>query len=241
MILFHLILPFIGIFMTAYFNWRVKRFMVLHCPRNRMSCIGLFKRNVLNIRQTLSLFYTCCLSCVVGAVLQIVFILEKDTFSQTSRFWIWNIKELFFNDVWFLVFPFLLEVPSNIPDGSKSRGFYVSKPALEPRRLGPRFITHPTPIFDASNLTVLRTRQPAVKDKMRLGPRKIQNSYPILSLSIPNTHQKYTQKEYNCTVYCKNQRMISRTWSIFIDWSVNWDIKMLGFFLTFRLELPTKK
>ena len=43
---------FLGIFFPCYFLTRVYRFLRRLCPNNRMSCIGVYKRNVLNLIQT---------------------------------------------------------------------------------------------------------------------------------------------------------------------------------------------
>ena len=212
LILFHSIVPLLYILIAAYLNWKVKKFMEKHCPRNRMSCIGLFKRNVLTFKQTSSLFHICCFSSLVAAGLQILFILENDAFSRTSRFWIWNIKELIFNDGWFFAFC-LIEVPSYTVGEERSQCFYVTKPAaLEPRRT-----THSELLFNVSQTTVLGTKTQGYKTNSQHAPflvvdvplfKQLQNKSP--TTHVPRSPQNNPKKAYHCTIYCKNHGVLSR-------------------------------
>ena len=115
-----------------YLAWRVKRFLRGHCPGQKMSCIGKYKRNVINFKQTI--FWLLCWQ--VNLLLDFPFqsFLEADqVLSKQSKFFIWTTKGVFMNEC-----SIFLGLASEVPD-TKSRlvrpgSFYVRSPVLEPRR-----------------------------------------------------------------------------------------------------------
>lgn len=196
--------------MTTYLNWKVTRFISLHCPRKRMSCIGLFKRNVLTFKQTSRLFYILCFGSFFGAAMQMLFVIEQDSFSQNSRFWMWNIKEVIFNDGYFLCLPFCLDIPPDSTNTKKKIGFFVTSPTFEPRRLAWQDNKQPK-----TNSNVLLAPESSTQDfnfSMSSVPdfdRK-QSKHHTLSLSVPKDPIEYPNKDYQCTLYCKNHGILSR-------------------------------
>ena len=51
--MFRLFFPLLNIFTVIYLRFRVKRFMSELCPRKQMSCIGVYKRNVISLQTTI--------------------------------------------------------------------------------------------------------------------------------------------------------------------------------------------
>ena len=127
---------FLDIFVLCYFSSRVKRFLRRLCPNGRMSCIGFYKRNVINFSQTLYLIFINVLFIVFGLAV-ILFIQEnRYELSKKSIFWIWNINSIVFSEGFhFFCFPFLLKLSPerHIPQKPATQ-FYVRNPIIEPLR-----------------------------------------------------------------------------------------------------------
>ena len=113
--------------------WRVKRFLKGQCPNQKMSCIGKYKRNVINFQQTTywMLFWQ------VSLLLDIPFqsFLEQDqALSKQAKFLIWNAKGVFLNEC-FIFVQLTIKVPSTETKLTQPGQFYVRNPISEPRRL----------------------------------------------------------------------------------------------------------
>ena len=127
---------FLDIFVLCYFPTRVYRFLRRLCPNNRMSCIGVYKRNVLNLTQTFFLICYGVLFIIFGFAV-IVFIQEdRYDLSSKSKFWIWNINGIIFCEgFYFFTFPFLVQPLPKAQILQKSPvEFYSRKPNIEPYR-----------------------------------------------------------------------------------------------------------
>ena len=126
----------LDIFNLFYFNSRVNRFLKGFCPNGRMSCIGLYKRNVINLSQTVYLTFLGVVFIILRMA-SVLFIQENTLeLSKKANFWVWNINEVFSCEgFYFFCFPFMLNV-----EGSKTQApqrptmFYVRKPTIQPRR-----------------------------------------------------------------------------------------------------------
>ena len=122
----------LGFFCFVYFKFKVKHLISGLCPNGRMSCLGKFKRNVINLNQTFwwfmwwCFFMTfCCISIDYG----------DGYLSAKTQFWIWNISGFIGYEGMHLFIPFLLDVPSQGEILTENPEFYVRKPVLEPRLL----------------------------------------------------------------------------------------------------------
>ena len=120
----------IGFFGLVRFKLKVRRFISGLCPNGRMSCVGNFKRNVINLNQTFLGFVWwcfamtfCCISIDYG----------DGYLSAKTQFWIWNLSGFLGYEGMQLFLPFLLDVPSQGSVPSTNPEFYVRKPNLEPR------------------------------------------------------------------------------------------------------------
>ena len=117
---------------TVYNNWRVKMFLSKKCPRNTLSCIGKFKRNVLSFKQTTVWVLFLCFS---GLSSLLVFLLASfilESLSTEQMFWIWNIRSFLCFEGLHFVLPLFLKIPSNV---EITRPFFITKSKrLEPRR-----------------------------------------------------------------------------------------------------------
>ena len=84
---------FLDIFVVLYFSSRVNRFLRRLCPKGRMACIGLYKRNVIDLSETIRLVVVG-LVCILLRMTGILFIQENSfQFSSEASFWIWNFSK----------------------------------------------------------------------------------------------------------------------------------------------------
>ena len=124
------ITPFLVTTFTIYITWRVRRFLKGHCPRGRMSCIGVYRRNVITMKETTRLLYILCLSSFIDAVIQTAFPNLEQIMESRDLFWIWNIKGIAFNEGLFLILPLVLDVPYESEPLTEKASFYVSPPKI---------------------------------------------------------------------------------------------------------------
>ena len=132
--MFRLFFPLLIISIIICLRFRVKRFVSELCPRKQMSCIGVYKRNVISLRTTIQwlMFWN------IGVLLEFAFCtlltVRGDYFSPQTLFWIWNAKDFLLNEGSHFALPLLLEVPNNSLERNKNT-FYARNPGiLEPRR-----------------------------------------------------------------------------------------------------------
>ena len=101
-----------------------------------MSCIGRYRRNVLNLKQTMAWSVFWCLSGVADICLETIFIRYKQEWGEKTVFWIWNMKGVLTNEGFHMLIPLALSIP--IDQDSENLAavhFYVRKPTvLVPRR-----------------------------------------------------------------------------------------------------------
>ena len=127
--------PVIIIIYTTYQWLKVKVFLKGHCPKDRMACMGAYRRNALTFRMTFSLLLWTVSSPLVSAVSSTLSI----RLGGRAQFWVWNITAACVYESFYFTLPFLigLGMPLNSRgDLSPTRtDFYVRKPlVLEPRR-----------------------------------------------------------------------------------------------------------
>ena len=126
---------FIMVFFVFYFYWKSKGILKTYCPHNKMSCIGRYKRNVINYRETTAMTLTFSILGIFDVLLVILY----KNMNLTS----WNVYLLDFV-IWVLLFELISlaltliiwskEIPSYITP-PKSTQFYVRSPlVLTPRR-----------------------------------------------------------------------------------------------------------
>ena len=177
---------FLGIFFPCYFSTRVYRFLKCLCPNNRMSCIGVYKRNVLNLTQTFFLICYGVLFIIFGFAV-IVFIQEdRYDLSSKSKFWIWNINGIIFCEgFYFFTFPFLIQPLPKAQILQKSPvEFYSRKPNIEPYR-------------------------PIVKTVLRGDRREIQGKRETRTINDENSKTKIEKsKLYPVIRYCRSHNNI---------------------------------
>ena len=131
---------FIAIFFLFYFYLRSKRFMNKLCPKKNMSCIVVYPRNLITLKDTakLSLFWS--LFPALDVILVIIFRQFGSVFSPKIVFLANNIIWLFLCDIFNLCVS-LYYLTKDIPCKnvrSTFHNFYVRKPVkLEPRRNEP--------------------------------------------------------------------------------------------------------
>ena len=106
------------------------------CPRKRMSCIGVYKRNVISLQTTMHWLMFWTVAMLLEYTLCTLLTVHGDVFSPQTAFWIWNVKCFLLNEGLHFVLPALLELPDCLERKKMGRNtFYVRKPGiLEPRR-----------------------------------------------------------------------------------------------------------
>jgi hypothetical protein len=129
-------IPVITLVYMKIFTLRVNRFMSGLCPGKKMSCIGIYRRNVIDLNLTLKLSYFFFLNPICYVFLAIATVKYLDnTYSNTTIFWIWSIRGFLF-DMFVFLLPFYFELCEESIDEKRITVFYVRKPptVLEPRR-----------------------------------------------------------------------------------------------------------
>ena len=135
-----LTIVFLGVFVSFYLEWKVKKFTKGICPKGSMSCIGKYKRNLVTMKETKTLF---CLSQTV-LLLQMAFLVSLPKLEKylTAKdiFWIYNsiyligfVIELIYHRQ--VIIPTFEVLSSMSMKPNKKRFFSTKLPTvLEPRR-----------------------------------------------------------------------------------------------------------
>jgi hypothetical protein len=126
----------IDLFFIKYLNWRIDRFLLGFCPGNKMSCIGVFKRNVISFKDTTKMLHILILTAILPTIASRTIFEHLDkTLSSITIYWIWNIRKVLFDMIVFFL-PFSFELPDDTIYKNHTSTFYVRKlaPVLEPRR-----------------------------------------------------------------------------------------------------------
>ena len=189
-VMFAVAFGFIGLVIVKYYNFRVTRFLSGFCPQGRLSCIGVYKRNVISLSDTsnlLIIWYTA--NFVQVAFLYFIANQEK-SHSKKFVFFVWNIKGFIFNEGFNFVLPLSLEIPSEIKPFDATNKFYVRKASVLEPRLRPVL-----KLNDQSNIQV-QTRKDI---KMKL----------LLSIPTPEEDTQHS-KSYRCTTYCEPHKHVAR-------------------------------
>ena len=134
--------PMLIIIWITWHWFSAKRFLAGICPRGRTSCMGKYRRNVLTLGNTYLLLMALSCCRVAGTPLALL----SSQMSPTAQFWIWNISATLWGEGAYLLLPWLLAVPqasspnlqlagpqASSPAALQPTGFYVRKPALQPR------------------------------------------------------------------------------------------------------------
>ena len=150
-----------------------------YCPLGRMNCIGVYRRNVLSLKQTMAWVLLWCGSGIVDICLQAVFIFFKEQWTSETIFWIWNIKGAASNEVLHILIPFALSVPI-AEEKCSAVGFYVQKPSvLLPRRPCQKLLSKPSKKI----LVQQYVEQPNTLEK------KAENSDPLTEICLKESHE----------------------------------------------------
>jgi hypothetical protein len=125
----------IDLFFIKYINWRIDRFLSGFCPGNKMSCIGVYKINVICFKDTTKMLHVLILVGIFLIISRTIFEHLDKTLSPITIFWIWSIYGIMF-DMFVFFLPFSFELPDDTIYEKHTSTFYVRKlpPVLEPRR-----------------------------------------------------------------------------------------------------------
>ena len=133
LVLIWIVFVLLEIIFFKYMEWRVTRFLRGHCPNQRMSCIGKYKRNVINFKQTAYLMLIWQVNLLLDFPFQ-TFLEKEETLSRESKFLIWVAKGIFLNEG-FIFFQLAIKVDNSKTKLVQPGHFYVRPPTLEPRRM----------------------------------------------------------------------------------------------------------
>ena len=133
LVLIWIVFVLLEIIFFKYMEWRVTRFLRGHCPNQRMSCIGKYKRNVINFKQTAYLMLVWQVNLLLDFPFQ-TFLEKEETLSRESKFLIWVAKGIFLNEG-FIFFQLAIKVDNTKTKLVQPGPFYVRPPTLEPRRM----------------------------------------------------------------------------------------------------------
>ena len=116
-------------------NIQIKNFMSKRCPSGKLSSIGCYRRNVLTQKETLYLIIYIQFSSIVTLAVNLLINEFKIQMSNNSVFWLLNAKFIILNDVFFLLLPTIIKIPSQEKVSLETSSFYIRPPVvLEPRR-----------------------------------------------------------------------------------------------------------
>jgi hypothetical protein len=200
--MFNIIIPFLLVVAVALLNMRVKRFLAGHCPRKRMSCIGVYQRNVITYSQTTLLVLCWVLSVFLDALLAFSVEINSQSWSRQMVFWLWNIKGFITNFVDLMLPIVMFVTPHEEIVNSSPVEFYTRKSVtLEPRR--PETIPRrPDQIPRRSKKIPILIRVREAKQNEQPEPRKEPEEPPVLS--IPPSLGRH-QPSPPCLKYCRNR------------------------------------
>ena len=173
LLLFHLFFPLLNISIIIYLRLRVRRFMGDLCPRKQMSCIGVYKRNVISLKTTIVWLIIWDVSALIDCGFQALLSMEpSQVWSREVVFWIWNIKGFLFNEGLHLTLPSFLEIPNSFERQKvRVRVFYARHPgSLEPRRESGEIGTNPQNARKEDKGTQQQKEQP---NSLLLGAREL--------------------------------------------------------------------
>ena len=133
--IFSLIFPCLCEILNRYFSAKVGTFLRGLCPNKRMSCIGKFRRNLIDLVDN-SFYITCwaLYACLDGLLLLLAMTTNSPVFAPENFFFLYNLVTFLFIDIFHgVVIPLRMDLSWNkehIP-----RTFYMhNQSSLEPRR-----------------------------------------------------------------------------------------------------------
>ena len=125
----------IGLFFVYYLNLRVKRFLTGFCPMKKFSCIGVYKRNVISLSQTILWLHVWWFVHFSHMALLQFLTNQEQPYSKEGLFLFWNIKGFLFNEGLTFIIPLVLQIPKTTSPSGNIIQFYVRKPEhLVPER-----------------------------------------------------------------------------------------------------------
>ena len=117
---------------VIYQKYQVSRYMRRLCPNGRMSCVGNFRRNLIDINMTFGWLLWWCFSSLICCI-SVDY--GTNILSVQTQFYIWNTTEFVCYEGFHIALPFLLCLPSQGVERSNNAEFYVREPDYQPRRL----------------------------------------------------------------------------------------------------------
>jgi hypothetical protein len=198
--MFNIILPLLGMVAVTLLNMRVKRFLSGHCPRKRMSCIGVYRRNVITYSQTTPLVLCGCISIFLDALLVFLVELNSQSWSKQRIFWLWNIKGLTMDFVTLMLPIVMFVTPLEEIVNSSPVEFYVRKPvSLEPRR--PSTIPRQADQIQRRPIPIPILVREAKENDQREPPQEPEEP-PALSIPPSSSRRPPSPP---CLKYCRNR------------------------------------
>ena len=121
---------FIGVFTMSYFSWMIRRFLSGHCPDRKYSCIGVYKRNVITLKQTAMWYLLTVATGVIDRAFEFSAFHHQQQFSREAWFLLWTLKGFLIYEGFYFLLPFALTLPQ---DWTEKPFFMTKFDHLEPR------------------------------------------------------------------------------------------------------------
>ena len=130
----HVSLAFTVLFIVSLLRLklRIRRFLKGLCPRGRMNCIGVYRRNVVSLKGSLVLGSLV----IISTTFDNIFLQSRSNLnaviSKKSIFLIWNISFIVLSEGFYLILPMVISKPQNMETGriNTDNQFYVRAPAV---------------------------------------------------------------------------------------------------------------
>ena len=121
---------FIGVFTMSYFSWMIQRFLADLCPEQKYSCIRVYKRNVITLKQTAMWYLLTVATGVIDRTFEFLAFRYQQQFSRQVWFLLWTLKGFIIYEGFYFFLPFTL----NLPQDWIEKPFFITKHEhLEPR------------------------------------------------------------------------------------------------------------
>ena len=202
-----LIFPCLCQILNRYFSAKVSTFLSGLCPNKRMSCIGKFRRNLIDLADT-SMYITCwaLYACLDNILLLMAITTSSPVFAPQSFFFLYNLVSFVFIDIFHgLVIPLRMDLSWNrkhIP-----QAFYMNnQTSLEPRRytVGWKRVPRnppPSPLLAQRNLMGLRMPTLLMKRGMLVVEEEEERGMPMVEVM---STIRYCSK---CNIYDRKEML----------------------------------
>ena len=128
------LMQFNGFFVTMclfkYASYKVSRFVKGCCPRKKMSCIGVYKRNIMTFFETSIWLDIMYVFHYINPIFMAFIKVQGHSLTNESIFWAWNLRGIGGTFCLYFVLPFCITFPGECKLPETHPIFYVRKPEV---------------------------------------------------------------------------------------------------------------